>query len=714
VGLHIGSSARAWLLCGWIGLLLSCGGGARTTGADGGGNATAETNTPTTAQIAAADPGRNHMGMNVGFLADWDGSSAFVDAMKHARPWQDATDWHLPVQGVDEAGWPTSDASTVILTGTPSQFNGRYKLSFKGQATVALMWSTGRVENQSYDPASNTTTADVIYAYDSSVTDARTVGLVLTATRRTPQSPLNSGFTDMHLYRPGYPADGSVRFTSPFLNALKNSQVIRMMEWNAANQNVLQHWTDRMRPSDMYRKVPAYTGPSGRLWSFGSSGAAIEHQIALCNDAQADCWFNIPVTADDEYVSKLALAIRYGTDGVEPYAAPTDQPKYAPLQAGLRIYLEYGNENWNSGNGFFNLSILEDLVGALDSGHPVMTPATGNLWYRVWRYGAWRMAKVSDQFRATFGDAAMGARVRPLLMTQQGNGQSTVHEALEWLDRYAQTQTPARSAASYLYAAGGSGYYGVNQDPTPLSDMDAFFAPTNFPATRFFSAMAVDAIWAANYGLRRVAYEGGPSLDIYGSSARTADLDPRMQSMIVQSHDAWSNIGGDLLVYYKVVGAPEWEFTNNIETTDTPKFKGLAQLASQPRAAVTLGAALPGKLRPGDVPKAELISNFYGYSTSCSGQSCLYLGRDPGSWNGLTAHADQAFSGQLVLAGLAVQPCKLKIWINGLAQGQLDLAASGALGNTAALPVQIPQGLVVIRVELLSGEGYVSEVRVGR
>ncbi len=165
--------------------------------------------------------------------------------------------------GVDEAGWPRADASTVILTGTPQQFNGTYKLSFQGQADISFLWSTGAVANQVYQASTNTTTADVTFAYNTAITDARSVGLTLTNTRRTPDSALNSGFTGMHLYRPGYPADGSATFTAPFLNALKSAKVIRMMEWSSANQNVTQSWRHRTRPSDMYHPTPRYFGPSG-------------------------------------------------------------------------------------------------------------------------------------------------------------------------------------------------------------------------------------------------------------------------------------------------------------------------------------------------------------------------------------------------------------------------------------------------------------------
>lgn len=654
---------------------------------------------------------RNDWGMNVGFLADWDGSFAFADAMKHARPWQDAMDWHRPVRGVDSAGWPTSDASTVILTGTPQQFNGTYKLSFQGQADISFLWSTGQVTHQTYRPASNTTTADVTFSYNPAITESRTVGLRLTNTRRTPQSALNSGFTDLRLYRPGYPADGSVVFTRPFLDALRNARVIRMMEWNSANQNVTQSWSQRTRPDDFYRQVPAFSGPSGGRWRFGSSGVAIEHQILLCNQLKADCWFNLPVTVDDAFIQKLALAIRHGTDGLEPYTRPVAAPRYPPLQADLKIYLELGNENWNSGTGFFNLAILDDLVRALPVTHPIHTPATDNHWFRVWRYCAFRSLQISHQFRSVFGDQAMINRVRPVLMTQQGNGQSTLHQGLEWLQAYGQTRLPARAVADDFYGAGGSGYYSVNQAPPDRADRDAFFASTNYPATAFFERMAIDAIWATNYGLKRVAYEGGPSLDLYKGTAALINQDLRMQDLVVRSHQAWSAVGGDLLVYYKLVGAPEWEFTPVITQGDTPKLQALAQLNSQPRARVTLGTKLPGTIAAAGDPRLR-ISNFAGYTTTCSAQPCISGGRKPGDWTALAAHATEPFEGRLFLKGLGVQATRFRVWVNGQVQGQVALVKGQTLTTSQALPIRVPAGLVVLRLELLDGSANLHSIQL--
>jgi len=293
-------------------------------------------------------------------------------------------------------------------------------------------------------------------------------------------------------------------------------------------------------------------------------------------------------------------------------------------------------------------------------------------------------------------------RVRPLLMTQQGNGQTTLQQALGWLDAFAQRQSPARSVGSYLFGAGGSGYYGVNAEPANHADLDAFFATGNYPSTQNVKGMGVDAVWAANYGLRRIAYEGGPSLDSYtDAEARALNADARMQDLVVKTHDAWSNQGGDLLVYYTLVGPPRWEFTPDLANASSPKLKALDQLKAQTRAAVTLGGLLPGTLVATDQPDYRIRTG-YDYPATIDGLACI-AGNDTGEWIALSGHAGTAFVGTLVVNGAAGSDTTLKVWINGMAKGQVTLAAGTHLGNSESLNVDLPAGLVVLRLEVLSG-----------
>lgn len=657
--------------------------------------------------LPADDLTKNYMGMNTWFLSDWDGSFAFVDAMKHARPWRNAA-WNGSV-AVDALGWPLADASTVIFTGSPTQINGTYKLVFKGQADVSLMWAGGSVSNKVYDANTNTTTADITY----NISSTGSFGLIFSNTKRTSSSATNTGFADARLYRPGYPADGSVVFTDDYVNALKKTSVIRVMDWTATNANITEHWADRITPAHMFKITPTYTGPGGQVWESLDSngeaaynpGVAIEHQIQLCNEAHSDCWINIPPAAADDYVQKLALALRYGTDGTNPYTSYQANPVYPPLAADLRVYVEYANEIWNSAYGFQSFRIIYDIANSLPSDHLMrqFAPSDANVYQIMYAYPAYRLAAISDIFRTVYGDASMMNRVRPVLMTQQGNANDTLMLALNWIDEYAQSQN--RAVNSYFYGAGGSAYYGADATINEADRGNANLFFSGAYDTQGISNMGLDALWAANFGLKRIAYEGGPSLDYYTQEQADAiNLDPRMKDMIVNTHNAWSAMGGDLLMYYVAVGPREWNFSNEISNSNTPKNNGLDQLNTQARTAVTVGQALPGEIVYSVTDaRAQIRSGYWGYNASCDSLPCLGGMGTVGVWVALKAHSDTAFSGNLAINGGTSTGAVVKVYINGVSQGQVTLATNSQLTDSTTVAVSIPKGLVAVRLELVSG-----------
>lgn len=658
---------------------------------------------------AADDPARNRVGLNVWFNNDWSGASSFVDVFKESRPWQDAANWNNPVGGTDALGWPTADASTVLFSGSPSDFNGTYRLVFEGQATVSVMWCPGSVANKAWDPATNTTTADVTFA----MTSSGSVGLVFRNTRRTADSATNTGFRNVRLYRPGYPSDGSVVFTAPFLAALGKAGAVRLMDWTGASSNVVEHWADRVTPNHATQAGllgPVYTAPDGATYR-QPLGVALEHQVQLCNALMLDCWITVPPVADDEFVQKMALALRFGTDGREPYTSAQAHPVYPPLNPALRLYVEYSNETWNSGSGFLAFHIIQAICAHLPASHPVMTPAPDSIYTAVWRYPAWKAATISETFRAVFGDAAMMTRVRPVLMTQRGNAQNTLGAALTWLDGWLSSLPTPKAMKDVIHGAGGSGYYGANAMVS--ADPDQFFAPGNYPDSYSLRDFALDAVWTRNYGLRRVAYEGGPGLSFSAADNRNLNADPRMQDMVETAHDAWSGFGGDLLMYYVVRGPSEWEFTPAITNADTPKLRALQELQARPRAAVSAGASLPGTMIA-RVSDGTRIRTGFGYTLTIDGE-VTESGNPAGTFSAQAAHADAAYSGTLVIHGYASSTTRVAVWINGVRQGEVTLAGlSGTrhLYDSSPLAVDVPAGLVVVRLEVLAGDLTVHSIRL--
>src|SRR5262249_33907015 len=127
-------------------------------------------------------PAANLMGVNLSGVEDWSTDRIFADAMKSARRPSDFGS-HLGQPPIDANGWPATDCSIVVWHGI-GNMNGTYKLSFTGQANISTYWGAASIVNKAYDPATNTTTADLIYY----PTDGSGLLLNFAQSRRTPNS----------------------------------------------------------------------------------------------------------------------------------------------------------------------------------------------------------------------------------------------------------------------------------------------------------------------------------------------------------------------------------------------------------------------------------------------------------------------------------------------------------------------------------------------
>ncbi len=648
---------------------------------------------------AAVGRGPNQFGMGVWTDSDWDGSFAFVDAMKQARQWQ--TPDMRAMASYDSLGWPTQDAGTVVYTGNAEHINGTYKLIFNGQGKIGWVYNgyTMQVTHQHYDANTNTTTADITFT----VTSPRaSIGILITDSKRTAQSPKGSGFTNVRLYRSGYPTDGSVAFTDYYVKAMQFGSVIRTMDWTATNGNTVVHWADRQTPLTYYKPCPPYIASGGGRMGGTSLGVALEHHIQLANQAKRDLWINVPVVADDDFVTKMAQAIRYGTDGTNPYTSPQAHPKYPPLDAGLNVYVEYGNETWNYAGGFWCFYVIKDIVTNLPASHPIKAiDPQKNPYYTAWRYTAYRISQISDLFRSVFGDSAMMKRVKPQLMWQKGSG-GTFGQGFSqicWLDAYGAKQHPPRTVNSYVHGAGGSAYYGVNK---MSGNPDEYFAAGNYPDATTVMCFRNDAMAAKNWGLQRVAYEGGDGVDGLPTAQILAiNADPRMKTMTEFMQNYYAQQGGDLLVYYTVEGPADWEFTPDILNLNTPKFNALKELKGRQRDAVTLGQALPGLIWCGEVPN---IATAGPYGIKYNGHKVLGGFRNVGDWLAFPGHTAAPFTAEVCIQGQPGVPTVLAIWVNGIRYGTVKMAQPKKVGWSSVLgKVHITAGLAMIRVELVSG-----------
>ena len=179
---------------------------------------------------------------------------------------------------------------------------------------------------------------------------------------------------------------------------------IRMMDWGATNASPQRDWSDRRRPSHIFMngvlnpRAPA-TGSDGNR----ETGAAYEHMVALANATGRNLWINVPHLATDDYITRLARLIRFGSDGTNPYEGPQASPLFAPLRADLRVYVEYSNEIWSSGFSFPQGNWADDEAAARGLTRPQFNARRFSDTWRIFQQvfeGTSRLVRVAAIFTA--------------------------------------------------------------------------------------------------------------------------------------------------------------------------------------------------------------------------------------------------------------------------------------------------------------------------
>jgi hypothetical protein len=600
------------------------------------------------------------VGINLNYAGDWAPDLLFADAFKQSRNWTTASGAAAPI---DSNGWPTQDANIYVWAGQALNMSGTYALSFNGQATVS--GSGGAVTNQSYDPSNNLTTATV------TMTNAD-LNLTFTNTRRTSSSATNTGITNARLMRPtssgagtSYPT--STNFTTPIKNLIKKFGTIRFMDFLATNGNAQVNWSDRVPPTYASYVVAA----PGYGWE--GKGCPWEYAVILCNETGKDMWICLPAGATDTYITNVANLIAFGSDGANPYAGPQANPVYPPLNSNLKLYVEYSNEVWNTAGAFtqsgtnHTAAISEVKAG----GSPLNFDGDTSDWNWAARRTAKRTVEISTIFRRVFGSGAMMARVRPVLESQEGYVAFWLLQQTHMLEDYyncASRVARPHPPSYYIYGGGGSAYYNPDNGSDALSLSNIWTSSTFANATWAPVCQSEAGYTLPVYG-KRVAYEGGPSMDNTGHSESIksqAWADPGMTTCVSSHQTAWDQNGGDLLAYFQSTGDYQWAFAHDPAVLNTPKLLAIDSINSSAQAAGTYGVAIPG------------IVSAAAYNSPES-----WAGANPGS---LSANGNWTWTGYVVNnAATSAFSIKLNAGSSG-PTNTAEIYIDGGLIGTIAIP----------------------------
>lgn len=680
-----------------------------------------------------SDSSARYLGIGLPNVKYYNGAHYFVDL---ARSSQFRTLSFTNTVPTQTDGWPESDF--LLLITSNKQPAGIYYLTFEGQATVS-QGGMAMAISLSYDAATNITSGTVTLATPM---DGNT-WLSFSNTKRTATSAVGTGVKNIHLYLPGYPTDGSQIFTNEILTFLQKVHTVRAMDWTDTNGNATRLWSERALPSWGGQPDTNPTNAFAIEYPVGSGeyhdrGASWEVLVQLANAADTDLWVCLPARVDEDYMTKLAQLLRYGSDGVNPYSSPQTDPVWPPLNSHLKIYTEIGNEIWNTGPAFYGFYWMKEFSDAervkISDLHPINHDGNGtDQFVALRRYIAWKSSRVSLRFREVFGDAAMMTRVRPVLASQVADGNAYLSMGLTWAESfYGATSHPGvdavlnnntvRSISDIWYAAGGAAYY----DPTTYPEwqtadptytwasldptaMNAFF--DGLPSARFANDRVKDALWTAAYGLKLFAYEGGPNAG--GSSLGTIDANaeeileynrsPRMRERMPIAQEIWDQYGGDLLCYFHLGGGDgPWGFGDTETVTlsnTTAKALALEDMRTTPRADQTYGIPVPASIAlPGN---ADLLRTGNNYTPLDN----AYLELRANATNPFSAgtviipvRTTAATTAKVRLTYKAAASASADLFLGSTKVGTYTLPASASFTDSASITVNLPARLSGLRL----------------
>ena len=272
------------------------------------------------------------IGTNLAEVSAESTTPVFVDAFKMAAPWKSRT-----VGGTEEdsgqkvelqLNWPREvpfigddDKQHIAHTKMPVYSIGEYTLTVRGKGKISITVAGVEKEHEL------TTGEQVEIAVQvSNINESANLPTqVYLEILQSPNS--NQRISNIHLYPPNL--DRDITFHPDFIASLDSFDVLRFTDWGRTNSGA--HNGGSL--NDITQKEAPLQA--------GSKGVAIELMVELANITGKDVWYSVPHSAGKNYIKSLANRFRGTTN-------PLTGIRKDGLEEGLKLYIEYSNETWNS------------------------------------------------------------------------------------------------------------------------------------------------------------------------------------------------------------------------------------------------------------------------------------------------------------------------------------------------------------------------------
>ncbi|MDG3003703.1 NPCBM/NEW2 domain-containing protein [Paludisphaera mucosa] len=430
------------------------------------------------------------VGVNLEHNYPWDQDEIWTDIGQVMNGWSKVST--LPGWSADPSipktttGYPL--AAAVAYATLAKYPDGVYQVSYEGTASVDFS-GVGVLAAPMVKGADGVTRGTVIVGAGGITDPSRNLFMSVISTDAT--NPMS----DLHIWAPGYPTDGSQLFTREFLKSVEPFDYIRFMPWEGTNNSTVRTWSQRAVADDFFKSNVPY-----------------EQMIELCNETGKDMWITVAALADDDYVRNLADLL------------------HSELNAGLKVHFEYSNETWNQ--AFLEYSQVLAMART-----DTRVTATNDM-DRVAQESALQTKRLSDIFRQEYGPDF--SRVIPVFGSWAISPTYT-RTGLEIVQRlYGDVTQYIKSVAIAPYVS-----------PTPAvanstTDPAALLASTIQQIDASAGTIRSQVQAAAAYGLPLDAYEGGAHLTTVNNAAvQTATIeDPGMYDAYRRYLSNWTAAGG--------------------------------------------------------------------------------------------------------------------------------------------------------------------------
>ncbi len=488
-------------------------------------------------QFSYAGPNtRSPLGVNSNEVMDDDASIPFIDVFKTSIPFEEARPWLTKGKVVyDEHGWPKNlnggQAGTRFLYKLPKETvpEGNYTVLYDGEGILSYSDDAKLVSREpGKDIISIHAGKDKEFRVKLIIKNSNTKNYLRNIRVLMPggvcsNNPFKRVKDKRYCKGARYLAfekyHKGLIFNPAYLDYMKDFKVVRFMNMSGITRNPISSWNERPKVKDA-----TWAGKQGER------GAPLEIMVALANRLNADPWFNLPHKADNNFVRQYA---KYVKENLKP---------------GLKAYVEYTNEAWNS--------IFTQAHYVKDMGERMQLDEDRDK--AGYKYFSLRSVQIFDMWEQTFGGTDRIVRVMG-----SWTGWTRLSEMLLSY-RNAYKKTDAIAIAPYFFPSFKSA-----QKARSVSQLfKLMYDPKEkYSIPKVLGYIHKNAQTAEKFGVDLIAYEGGQHLVDWKSRNVTshptklmiaANKDWRMAKAYSIFMRGWRDNGGKLFVNFSAPRTYQW------------------------------------------------------------------------------------------------------------------------------------------------------------